>query len=277
MRTPRAIAAALTVVTIGGSLLGLGSAKATTPDAVGLTKDGKALVAFATNAPAKAKAAKKVTGLAGDTSLVGIDYRVQNNKLYGVGNSGGIYLIDDQRAKASKVGQIVTGLTGTSFGVDFNPAANALRIVSNTGQNLRQPFGTGDNPMGDTVTDGSLNTNGGITNGIAGAAYTNNDLNADTATSLFVIDATLDQVALQSPANSGSLAATGKLGVDAGPAVGFDIYSEHKFGKTVAQVGLATLEVKGTVGLYGVDVLTGTAVRIGTFSQPIGDLAVSTR
>ena len=31
-------------------------------------------------------------------------------------------------------------LEGENFGVDFNPAANALRIVSDTGQNLRQPF-----------------------------------------------------------------------------------------------------------------------------------------
>jgi len=35
----------------------------------------------------------------------------------------------------------------------------------------------------------------------------------------------MDQVAIQSPANSGQLAATGKLGVDTDSVIGSDIYS----------------------------------------------------
>ena len=58
---------------------------------------------------------------------------------------------------------------------------------------------------------------------MTGAAYTNNDLATDTATTLFDLDTTLDQVALQAPANAGTLSATGKLGVDAGGDAGFDI------------------------------------------------------
>jgi hypothetical protein len=42
------------------------------------------------------------------------------------------------------------------------------------------------------------------------AAYTNNDLNADTATTLFDINTTTDQVVIQSPANNGTLAPTGQ-------------------------------------------------------------------
>jgi hypothetical protein len=60
--------------------------------------------------------------------------------------------------------------------------------------------------------------------GISGAAYYNNDLDPATATTLFTVDPGRDQVAIQSPANAGLLAATGTLGVDAAGDVGFDIH-----------------------------------------------------
>ena len=90
-----------------------------------------------------------------DTALVGIDFRVQDGMLYGVGNGGGIYTIDTNTAMATLMSQLTVGLAGDFFGVDFNPAANALRIISNTGQNLRQPFA---GPLaGMTQTDATLN------------------------------------------------------------------------------------------------------------------------
>jgi hypothetical protein len=59
---------------------------------------------------------------------------------------------------------------------------------------------------------------------VTGAAYYNNDGDPDTATTLFTLDPSRDQVAIQSPANAGLLAATGTLGVDADGDVGFDIH-----------------------------------------------------
>jgi len=76
-----------------------------------------------------------------------------------------------------------------------------------------------------------------VATGLSGAAYTNNDLNSNTTTSLFDIDTTLDQVALQSPPNAGSLAATGKPGIDGGAQVGFDIYSLIGNGRTRSNLG----------------------------------------
>ena len=81
-----------------------------------------------------------ISGLQGsDSALVGMDFRVQDGLLYGVGNGGGLYTIDTDSALATPAGQLTVVLSGTSFGVDFNPAANALRIISDTGQNLRHP------------------------------------------------------------------------------------------------------------------------------------------
>ena len=65
--------------------------------------------------------------------LVGIDYRVQNGALYGVGIAGGLYMLNPNDAVATKVGQLSVALSGTNFGVDFNPAANALRVISDNG------------------------------------------------------------------------------------------------------------------------------------------------
>ena len=111
-------------------------------------------------------------------------------------------------------------LSGTSFGVDFNPVADRLRIIGDDGQNLRHSVNVG----GTTLADTALNyTTGVVVNGVSGAAYTNNDLHANSATSLFDLDTTLDQLAIQPPPNAGSLVATGKLTLDAGAQVGFDI------------------------------------------------------
>ncbi|MFJ7063770.1 DUF4394 domain-containing protein, partial [Streptomyces microflavus] len=51
--------------------------------AVGLTADQR-LVEFTVDRPARTRTIGKVSGLRGDTKVVGIDFRVQNEKLYGV-------------------------------------------------------------------------------------------------------------------------------------------------------------------------------------------------
>lgn len=233
---------------------------------------GTSLVSFSTD-NVGIRDNRVVTGLVGDRKLVGIDYRVQDGKLYGVGDAGGVYTVNDAGA-ATKVKQLSTKLSGTNFGVDFNPAANALRVVSDNGQNLRTPFGTGDAPSGPTVVDGALNYMAVTANGVSGAGYTNNDLSATTATTLFDVDTALDQVAIQAPANAGSLSPTGKLGVDAGSNAGFDVYSDLRNGATVSNKGFATLSVGGQYRLYTVDLLTGSAQQRGALPGDVSDLAV---
>jgi hypothetical protein len=102
--------------------------------------------------------------------------------------------------------------------------------------------------------------------GVTGAAYTNNDADPNTATTLYDIDSMLDQTVIQSPANSGMLAATGKLGVDTGPAVGFDIYGTVRNGTTVDVKGLAALTVGGQSSLYEIALINGRASSQGAFS-----------
>ena len=151
---------------------------------------------------------------------------------------------------------MTVGLDGYFFGVDFNPAANALRIISNTGQNLRHPFA---GPLaGQTQTDATLNYVAGTpATGITGAAYTNNDLDPNTGTTLFDIDTLLNQAVIQSPPNAGSLVATGLLTVDPDTPVGFDIYTRLSDGVAITNSGFASLVVGGVTGFYRINFLTG--------------------
>ncbi|MFD7668406.1 DUF4394 domain-containing protein [Streptomyces sp. NPDC059788] len=277
--------AAVAVLTTSASLMlgtpGTGSAApAATPGlrAFGISGDGTLMATFTTDRPNVLDWVRAVTGLSGDTALIGIDFRVQNGLLYGVGNKGGIYTIKTPPAttdaEVTKVSQLQYALHGTTFGVDFNPAADRLRVISDTGQNLRHNLGDHS-----TIQDQNLTTPPieGTTKGVTAAAYTNNDLNAATGTTLVDINTTSDQVVLQSPANSGTLVPTGSLGINAGLNAGLDIYSTLSGGKTVANAAFASLTPNGagTPSLYSIDILTGQATSIAQFPLNITDLAIT--
>ena len=236
-----------------------------------LTGDGR-LLCFKRRGASRAREIGYVTGLMpADTRLVGIDYRVQDGLLYGVGIGGGVYRIDTDSAAAVLVNKLTVPLTGKSFGVDFNPAADRLRIIGDDGQNLAHNVNTGGTTAENTV----LNFTPGVpATGLSGAAYTNNDLDANTATSLFDIDTSLDQIVLQSPPGTGVLAANGKLSVDAGAEVGLDIYSLLFRGRTRTNFGFAVASSGNASRFYSVNLLTGRLTFMGRFGTQVVDIAV---
>ena len=242
--------------------------------AIGLSASGTTLSSFSVHAPDRARSIGKVSGLVGDSRLVGLDWRVQDRKVYGVGNAGGVYALNTSTARATKVSQLTIALSGKDFGVDFNPAADRLRVISDTGQNLRHNVNAG----GVTLEDKTLAyTPGTAATGVTAAGYTNNDLNAGTGTTLIDLDTRLDQGALQVPANDGTLSVTGTLGLDAAPVAGFDIVSTVRDGLTTGNKGFATLRRDGSskAALYQVDLLTGDTTRVGGFSKvDVADLTV---
>ena len=243
---------------------------------VGLTGDGR-LVSFRARSPRRTRDHGRVSGLSGsDTALVGVDYRVQDGKLYGVGNGGGVYTIDAITAQATFVNSLSVPLSGTTFGVDFNPAADRLRIVSDTGQNLAHNVNAG----GVTAANGVLTYTVPPATpvpaaGVTAAAYTNNDLNQPaTGTTLFDLDTMQDQVVIQSPPGAGLMVATGMLNVDAGADAGFDIYSRLSGGITVANTAFAALTTNGRSAFYFINLTTGYATSLGTFDESVVDIAI---
>lgn len=267
-----AVAAALTITGTGTS-----SADGTGLRAYGLLNNGKQLCSFTTDNPGTLDWVKNVPGLVGDTLLIGLDFRVQDGKLYAVGNAGGVYTIGVADMSVRKVSQLSVALQGTRFGVDFNPPANRLRIVSDAGQNLRHNIDDGVG-AGSTTVDSPLNTPPApaTTTGVTAVAYTNNDLSAATGTTLFDLDTTADQISLQAPPNNGTLNPTGTLGVNASLDAGMDIFSDLTNGRTTSVSAFATITPEhGFASLYRVELLTGWATFIGEFPLAVTEIAIA--
>ncbi len=268
------------------------SARIKSLKAVGLTSDGR-LLCFPTKSADKAEVVGQVSGLgSADGALNGIDFRVQDGKLYGVGTGGGVYTIDPTTAQATFVNQLTVPLEAmaTSWGVDFNPAADRLRVISNLGQNLRHNVNTGGTTVEDARLTIAVGTAVQIAMGVTGAAYTNNDVPAPgmmspTGTTLYDIATLQDQVVVQSPPNGipGAVAAnlgpTGNLTVDAGLAAGFDIYSVTLGTMAtgllaVDNLGFAVLNVGSASGFYTVNFQTGQATLEDLFQDQVVDIAL---
>ena len=248
-------------------------------EVIGLTADQR-LVCFRENRPEGARDIGPIVGLMGGEKLVGIDFRPANGKLYGLGSAAGIYTIDPTDATATLVARLVdasmmaVALNGTSFGIDFNPVPDRLRVVSDAGQNLRINV---DN--GATTVDGALNPAPGT--GVTGVGYTNNDNDPNTLTVLYDIDTMNDQLSIQAPPNNGTLNPVGKLTVknavqDVGLGTGFDIFSRLRqvsaatamtpqINTTVEVRALATLTVGMQTQVYRVNLVTGAIEPRGAF------------
>jgi hypothetical protein len=280
----RGVAAAAVVVSVLAGVAAGGASSAAQPAAglraFGISADGMSMATFTTDRPQSLDWVGDIVGFSGDAKAIGLDFRVQDGLLYVVGDKGGIYTVKLPNPPSqpdpviTKVSQLSVPLWGAKFGVDFNPAADRLRVVSDNGQNLRHNLGDHT-----TTEDAVLSTPPalGPTRGVTAAAYTNNDLNPDTATTLFDISTATDEVLIQSPANNGLLSATGKLGVDAADA-GFDIYSTLSGGKATAVTGFAAIVASnGVATLYSINLLNGTATSVNSFPRlvPIADLAIS--
>jgi Domain of unknown function (DUF4394) len=210
---------------------------------------GNRLISFNRDMPGTVRTMATVSGLQGGENLLGIDYRPADGKLYGLGSTGRLYTIDTESGAATLKATLVadaadatapfTALAGTDFGVDFNPVADRLRVVSNTGQSLRINVDTGA-----TTTDGAIN--GGAANtAITASAYTNSFAGTGTTT-LYAVDTVNDTLYIQNPPNNGTLATPVPLGVDAGSANGFDIDARTNTGYVIATVG-------GARNLYGIN------------------------
>jgi hypothetical protein len=184
-----------------------------------------------------------ITGLPGGSDVVGIDVRPATGQLFAVvdGATDSLWTVAPGTGAATKVADLSVPLEGTSFGVDFNPTVDRLRIVSNSGQNLRVVPTTG------AVTEDLdlvySDTNNG-TPDVRGAAYTNS-VGGATTTALYDIDPSTDLLLLQAPPNNGVLGEVAPLGVNAAGEVGFDIDGS-------SGTGYASLSVGGEVGLYTV-------------------------
>src|SRR5262249_9803211 len=131
-----------------------------------------------------------ITGLGQGETIVGIDFRPRNKQLYGVSSASRIYTINLMTGAASAVGAnpFTPALNATSFGVDFNPVPDRIRLVSDADQDLRLNQNDGTVAGTDmTLTYPMGDANAGANPNVVGAAYTN-DFDGTASTTLYGID-----------------------------------------------------------------------------------------
>src|SRR5262249_1861938 len=101
--------------------------------------DINTLLNFNPGTPGVINSTRFITGLSQGESVVGIDFRSANGQLYALTTANRLYTINPSNGAATPVGAapITTALNGQSFGLDFNPTVDRIRVVSNGGQDLR--------------------------------------------------------------------------------------------------------------------------------------------
>lgn len=249
--------------------------------------------------PARLCSTTPITGLASGDSIVGADSRPSGGalvaltntsagvgKLYSIAGSGAATLLSTLAADATDTADgnaAYTSLNGANFAVDFNPIPDRLRVVSDTGQNLRINVTTGA-----TITDISLTTAGDTVTpraGVSAAAYTNSIFDGGSAqvtqsTALYAIDSSTDQLLLigADPAaggactagtannaanpNCGVVTTVGALGVDISAGNGFEI-------DPITGTALLAATAGANTTLYSVNLGTGAATAAGNFAGPL--------
>ena len=192
-------------------------------------------------------------------TILGLDVRPANRQLYALSSASRLYTIDVGTATATAVGTapFAPPLDGGSFGFDFNPTVDRIRVVSLTRQNLRLNQNDGTATLDGRLAYAPTDAAAAATPIVVGSAYTNPVAGA-TATQLFGIDVGRNSLVLQNPPNPGTLATVGALGVNATSPVGFDITPANG-------TAYATFRAAGTRGtvLYRIDLTNGRATPLG--------------
>lgn len=245
---------------------------------IALTSDGH-LIRFNAGQPRRLQGSLPLKGLKAGDSLVGIDFRVAKGVLFAVGRTGQIYTLNTTTGQLTAVGtgNPPVALRGTRFGVDFNPAADRIRVVSDVGQNLRFHPDTGAQIDFDAQTPGGQadpdlayapgDPQHGKAPQLVSAAYTYNSKDEKITTN-FALDARQGTLVMQgsregvtpveSP-NLGVLRTVGLLGTGPLTDAAFDISDV----RNTALAAVRTPQHTHT-RLYKVDLSTGAARWVGT-------------
>ncbi len=203
-------------------------------------------------------------------TILGVDFRPADGQLYMLtdNNLGELYTVDTTTGVATLAASLVddaaalpvfAGLVGTSFGVDFNPVTDRLRVTSDMNQNLRINVDDGTTVDNTNLAFAVGDVNVGVNPNVVASAYANSMGAASPI--LYDIDSNLDILTTQL-SQAGLLSTVGPLGFDTDGNAGFDI--DGSTGEAVA-----TLNAPGTTSssLFIIDLSTGTATNSGA----IGD------
>ena len=245
------------------------------------------LVTFDSATPGALQSTVTISGLLSGDALVGIDLRPSNNTLYGfaVGSAAGgpasgvgkVYSINRATGAATLSATLsadpadatpptpYASVSGTYFGVDFNPVADRLRVVSDTGQSLRINVATGLTQLDGVLAYAAADANAGTTPQVYASAYTNSVAGA-ASTSLYNLDGAIGTLVTQAPPNDGTLNTVAIVDGIVSPDSAFDISG---------QTGTGFVVLDGAT-LSTINLSTGAINQLGAIGvvSSIADIAV---
>ncbi len=188
------------------------------------------LITFGALRPDQVQRRVAISGLQMNESVEGIDFGPVDGRLYALGSSSRLYVLDTLTGAATALGTgaFTPALQGTRFGFDFNPVPNRIRVHGDMNQNLRavpQLGGATDGSV--AVVDGNLtyaagDSGDGLVPMMGGTAYTNSVAGA-TTTMLYAIDYSRDVLVRLPNPNDGVTVTVSSLGVNTTGDIGFDI------------------------------------------------------
>ncbi len=213
-----------------------------------------------------------ISGVGAGETLLGMDFRPANGKLYAVSSASQLYSIDYKTGVAMKVGApFAPALDSHDVGFDFNPTVDRIRITTSKGQDLRVHPDTGALVAIDgRLAYSSADVNAGRPASVVASAYTNPDNNPATGTTLYNLDSYFDTLVTQDPPNAGVLNTVGHLGVNTTNLAGFDI------GQSNEAIAALQLDWGAAPVIYLIDLRTGEAWERGQLftGQPVRDIAI---
>ncbi len=226
------------------------------------------LIKFKADQPERVLDAKPLQGVAAGDAVVGMDFRVARGVLYALTQSGRLYTVDTATGAAQAVANAVPPvLRGRATGMDFNPTVDRIRVVNETGQNLRLHPDTHAVVATDPdVTYAPTDPRAGQVPQLVAAAYTYNQKNdklttnyaIDRAAGTLVTQGTREGVEPMVSPNTGRLFTVGALGLGVLQDASFDI-SDLKN----TALAVATTHARPQAHLYEIDLATGQARLIG--------------
>ena len=253
-------------IALAAAALTFATATSQAQTAYALADNGTALIKFDLATPALTTLVGPISGVGG--RLDGIDFRPSNGLLYGYSfQTNGVFTLNLNTAAATLAATPATASTVGNLGIDFNPAADRLRLVNPLDQNLRINLAGGATTVDGTLAFAAGDPNFGVNPSINEAAYTNNDNDPGTGTTLFYIDPNLDILVSTINPNAGALNTVGALGFNASELTGFDIFTSLT--GTNSAYALLTAP-SGVASLHSINLATGAATSLGTISQAAG-------
>jgi hypothetical protein len=229
--------------------------------------DGNNLVLFASDAPGEIRYSVPLSGLAAGERIVGLDRRPATGGLVALGATSRIYAVDAASGAATAIGNPFTpALDGANFGFTFDPAADRIRTVSDTGQNFRMNPETANVATDTNLQYAADDPGAGTAPNVIGASYTN----STTSTALYDIDAARDALVIQNPPAAGTLRTVGALGVDVIGPGGFDV-------SPFTNTAFAALRRAGQTNpeLFQINLQTGAATAVGPIAPRLSSRATT--